>query len=152
MAAGVTPPFMTIQRKTPQFLTGEMIHTQDCRFMRASVAHPLTCGRAITRPAVGDATGRGTGAPCPSRGEFVFVNSTRRTPSARGGGRPLTTRSHDRGFAPDRSNEPFDVGVLPRRTRRRQNFLNANRLHVIDCMISIAKEITRQLVPRERDT
>jgi hypothetical protein len=33
MAARATPPFMMIQRKTPEFLKGEMIHTQDCRFM-----------------------------------------------------------------------------------------------------------------------
>jgi hypothetical protein len=49
--------------------------------------------------------------------------------------------------APDGSNEAFDVGVLPRRARRRQDFLNANRLHVIERMIPIAKEKTRQLIP-----
>ena len=55
-------------------------------------------------------------------------------------------------LAPDGSNEAFDVGVLPRRARRRQDFPNANRLHMIERMIPIAKDIARQLVPGKRVT
>ena len=55
-------------------------------------------------------------------------------------------RQHDHvieALAPDRSNETFDVGVLPRRARRRQDFLSANRLQVIERMIPIAEDIPR---------
>jgi len=60
------------------------------------------------------------------------------TPHAARAGR----RQHDdviEALAPDRSDEAFDVGVLPRRTRRRQHFLNADGLHVIERMIAISE-------------
>jgi hypothetical protein len=63
------------------------------------------------------------------------------------------SRQHDdviEALAPDRSDESFDVGVLPGGARRRQDFLNADGIHVIERMITIADEISRHLVPGER--
>jgi hypothetical protein len=53
-------------------------------------------------------------------------------------------------LAPDRSDESFDVGVLLWGARRRQDFLNADGIHVIERMIAIAEEVSRHLVPGER--
>jgi hypothetical protein len=50
----------------------------------------------------------------------------------------------------DRSDESFGVGVLRWGARRRQDFLNADGIHVIERMIAIAEEISRHLVPGER--
>ena len=44
-------------------------------------------------------------------------------------------------LASDRSDKSFDVGVRPGRARRRQDFLDADGLHVIERMITIAEEI-----------
>ena len=63
-----------------------------------------------------------------------------------------SSRQHDdviEALASDRSDESFDVGVLPGGARRRQDFLDADRFHVIECMITIAEEIARHLVPGE---
>ena len=62
------------------------------------------------------------------------------------------SRQHDdviEALAPDRSDESFDVGVLPRGARRRQDFLNAHGMHMLECMITIAKEKPRHFVPGE---
>jgi hypothetical protein len=62
-------------------------------------------------------------------------------------------RQHDHvieALAPDRSNEPLNVGVLPRRARRGQDFQSSDRLQVIERMIPIVEDILRQVVPRER--
>ena len=53
-------------------------------------------------------------------------------------------------LAPDRSDESFDVGVLPWGARRRQDFLNADGIHVIERMIAIAEEVSRHLVLGKR--
>ena len=63
------------------------------------------------------------------------------------------SRQHDdviEALASDRSDESFDVGVLPWGARRRQDFLNADGIHVIERMITIAEEISRQPRPRGR--
>ena len=52
-------------------------------------------------------------------------------------------------FTPDRSDESFDVGVLPWGARRRQDFLNADGIHLSERMIAIAEEVSRHLVPGE---
>jgi hypothetical protein len=52
-------------------------------------------------------------------------------------------------LAPDRSDKSFDIGVLPRRARQCQDFLNADGMHMIERIIAIAEEIARQLVPRK---
>ena len=59
------------------------------------------------------------------------------------------SRQHDdviEALAPDRSDESFNVGVLPWGARRRQDVLNADGgIHVIERMIMIAEEISRHL-------
>lgn len=52
-------------------------------------------------------------------------------------------------LAPDGSDKSFDVGVAPRGARRRQDFLSADGIHVIERMITIAEEISRHLIPGE---
>ena len=46
-------------------------------------------------------------------------------------------------LASDRSDESFNIGVLPGGARRRQDFVHADGLQVIERMISIANEISR---------
>ena len=65
------------------------------------------------------------------------------------------SRQHDdviEALPSNRSDESFDVGVLPRGARRRQDFLNAHGIHVIEHRITIAKERSRHFVPGERVT
>src|SRR2546428_4201976 len=56
-------------------------------------------------------------------------------------------------LTPNRADKALRVGVLPRRMRRREHFVNAHRrrgrLEALECTIAIADEISRRFVPRK---
>ena len=57
-------------------------------------------------------------------------------------------------FTANRSNEPFDICSLPRRSRRREHLFDAHRLHLIDeglpeDLVTITQQIARRTVSRK---
>src|ERR1700722_12285039 len=65
---------------------------------------------------------------------------------------PRRARSGDRDFAPNRSDEPLDEALLPRRARYgRMNHdphcTNAAYISRTECAVVIAKQMTRRFVP-----
>jgi hypothetical protein len=94
---------------------------------------------AITCPAVSGATERGMGASLSSprvRSCSRVVGDVLVQHAAKAGSRQRDDVIE--ALAPDRSDESFDVGVLPWGARRRQDFLNADgkaTLRVITCAL-----------------
>ena len=57
-------------------------------------------------------------------------------------------------LAPNATNEPFDVRVLPRRARRRENLLDAKSGDATVAvpavyLIAVPKKVTRRRIPRK---
>src|SRR5438093_11511403 len=56
-------------------------------------------------------------------------------------------------LATSRSNESLDEGILPRRVRSREQFVNAHRLRcgpeAVERVIAIVDQVSRRLVPRK---